>query len=86
MAETLTPEEARRILLRRGFVLTPDPNAHDPTWIDGLPHDFNGWGPQTPDPDHPATPAPVHDLQWAGESATHNHHVWRFDGRRHHHH
>jgi hypothetical protein len=86
MAEKMTPDEARRILIKGGFSLTPDPDAHEATWTDGLPHDFNGWGPRTPDPDHPETPSPAYDLQWAGESATHNHHVWRFDGRRHHHH
>jgi len=86
MAEKMTPDEARRILIQGGFFLSPDPGAHAPTWTDGLPHHFSGWGPQTPDPEHPVTAAPAFDFQWAGESATHNHHVWRFDGRRHRHH
>lgn len=57
---------------------------HKPGWTDGLPHDFKGWGPQTPDPEAPAEEsiAPDHDLSWQGEPDEKNHFVWRFDGRR----
>ena len=59
-------------------------------WTDGLPHNFQGWSPQTPDPDAQATDAatfqPDNSLTWAGESHEQNHHVWNFDGRRRHHH
>ena len=60
--------------------------GHKTTWTDGLPHNFQGWGPQTPDPDAPATDSgafrPENSLTWAGEGDEHNHHVWHFDGRR----
>ncbi|RYZ13638.1 MAG: hypothetical protein EON61_06590 [Alphaproteobacteria bacterium] len=60
----------------------------DHNWTEGLPHDFRGWGPQTPDPaeDLPA-PTDMHvkddGLHWSG-GEEHRHIVWRFD-RRHHH-
>jgi hypothetical protein len=84
MGQKMTPEEARRILAEGGFSLTPHPD-HEATWMDGLPHDFNGWGPQTPDPDHPTVPMAATDLQWTGEGSTEGHHVWRFELRRRHH-
>lgn len=57
------------------------------TWTDGLPHDFRGWGPQTPDPDEKASESTArHELLWRGEDDHHNHYVWHFDGRRHRHH
>lgn len=63
---------------------------HSPSWTDGLPHDFKGWGPQTPDPEEPEAEEGVSffddGLSWRGETDTRNHFVWRFDGRRHHHH
>lgn len=55
-----------------------------PSWTDGLPHGFSGWGPQTPDPGD--AKAPGGELQWQGEYDDHVHHVWRFDLRRHKHH
>jgi hypothetical protein len=59
------------------------------SWLDGLPHDFNGWGPQTPDPDDVhiagADFVPDTELTWRGDEDR-NLHVWRFDGRRHHSH
>ncbi|MEZ6030963.1 MAG: hypothetical protein R3C46_14600 [Hyphomonadaceae bacterium] len=64
--------------------------THKPTWTDGFPHDFHGWGPQTPDPEATGAGeagfAPDNSLTWVGGSDAHNHHVWRFDGRRRHHH
>jgi hypothetical protein len=52
------------------------------SWTDGLPHDFKGWGPQTPDPDAPAEASePDGALTWDGEDEGSSHHVWRFDGR-----
>lgn len=77
MAQKMDVEEARRILKNGGFNLAPQPDNH-PAWTDGLPHDFNGWGPQTPDPDKPS---PAIDLAFTGEAHDH-HHVWRFDMRR----
>jgi hypothetical protein len=60
---------------------------HKNTWTDGLPHDFRGWGPRTPDPaETRASPAPSGELVWSGGEDHHNHYVWRFDGRRHRHH
>jgi hypothetical protein len=61
------------------------------SWTDGLPHNFQGWGPQTPDPDAPAGDSvafqPDNSLNWVDEGDDHqNHHVWHFDGRRRHHH
>ena len=49
-----------------------------PKWTDGFPHDFHGWGPQTPLPDN-------EDLTWRSDSERedHNHIVWRFDGKHH---
>lgn len=65
--------------------------GHDkaPSWLDGLPHDFHGWGPQTPDPEEPHDDAMLvadDHLTWKGDLDYRNHYVWRFDGRRHHHH
>lgn len=53
------------------------------SWTEGLPHDFKGWGPQTPDP---AEELRVADdgLHWAGEES-HRHIVWRFDRKQRHH-
>jgi hypothetical protein len=57
-------------------------DSEGPSWVDGLPHGFTGWGPQTPDPDAPdATSQPQAALTWDGEEDRLNHHVWRFDGR-----
>lgn len=81
MAEKLDVEEARRILARGGFKLDPHAESHEPTWTDGLPHDFSGWGPQTPDPQNPS---PAIDLAWTGQGYDHGRHIWKFDGRRHH--
>lgn len=63
-------------------------SPHKNTWTDGLPHDFRGWGPQTPDPQDSVTakPAPTDELVWQGGDDHHNHYVWHFDGRRHRHH
>jgi len=59
---------------------------HKASWTDGLPHDFKGWGPQTPDPDAPAGEGAAYQLDtsltWAGEGDAPSHHVWRFDGGR----
>lgn len=61
-----------------------DAHVHS-SWTDGLPHEFKGWGPQTPDPDEDqAAPAPAGDLVWRGKDDD-KHFVWRFDMRRHHH-
>ena len=81
MAQKMDGEQARHILRNGGFDLIGQPDDHSPTWIDGLPRDFTGWGPQTPDPQNPS---PALDLQWTGEGGDHQHQVWRFEGRRHH--
>ncbi len=66
-----------------------DKAAQKSSWLDGLPHDFSGWGPQTPDPEEARAGeiffVPENGLTWRGDE-DHNLHVWRFDGRRHHHH
>ena len=58
------------------------------SWTDGLPHDFKGWGPQTPDPADEAKPDGLNladdGLRWDGEES-HKHIVWSFD-RKHRHH
>lgn len=65
------------------------------SWTDGLPHNFQGWGPQTPDPDARGPDLrdtsndafhPENSLTWAGEGDERNLHVWRFEGRRRHQH
>ena len=58
-------------------------------WTDGFPHDFHGWGPQTPTPDnelpegaeHVKLRVPDH-LTWHGDDRD-DHIVWRYDGARH---
>ncbi len=62
-----------------------EPGGHLPSWTDGFPHDFKGWGPQTPDidqPDHIQFRQPESDLIWRGEEER-DHIVWRFEPRRH---
>lgn len=58
------------------------------SWTEGLPHDFRGWGPQTPDPSEPDPVREIHladdGLRWSGEEDR-RHIVWRFDWRRRHH-
>jgi len=49
----------------------------------GLPHDFKGWGPQTPDSAEEVRAVDI-GLTWDGED-DHKHFVWRFDRRLHHH-
>lgn len=58
-----------------------------PSWLDGLPHNFDGWGPKTPDAD--VVEDMLHadsELTWNGEVDDRDHHVWSFQraGRRHH--
>jgi hypothetical protein len=53
------------------------------SWTEGLPHDFTGWGPRTPDPSEDLHVADD-GLHWAGEES-HRHIVWSFD-RKHRHH
>lgn len=63
-----------------------DPGASSPhkmNWTEGLPHDFRGWGPQTPDPTEEIRAVDI-GLKWDGEDDN-RHFVWRFDRRRHHH-
>ncbi len=48
--------------------------------MEGIPHDFKGWGPQTPDP---ADAVDAVDLNWNGHEDL-RHIVWRFDRPRHH--
>jgi len=92
MADKIQPSAPRdeyRLERRAAGAHSFDDNA-EVSWLDGLPHDFKGWGPQTPDPDaaeaEGASFKPEETLTWAGEGDAHNHHVWRFDGRRRHHH
>lgn len=58
-----------------------------PSWLDGLPHNFEGWGPKTPDADAPGDTVHLDSgLTWTGEVDERDHHVWSFQraGRRHH--
>jgi hypothetical protein len=62
-------------------------NGNTGSWIDGLPHNFSGWGPRTPDPEHPQDV--IHtdeELMWNGEGEHRHHYVWNFQRSRHHHH
>jgi hypothetical protein len=62
-------------------------NRASPSWLDGLPHNFDGWGPKTPDADAPDDMLPADsELTWTGEADDRHHHVWTFRraGRRHH--
>lgn len=62
-------------------------NGGDHNWTEGLPHDFKGWGPQTPDPAEEIAPD-MHigddGLHWTGSEDTNKHIVWSFDRRKHH--
>ena len=61
---------------------------HHPSWTDGFPQTFHGWGPQTPDLESD-TEAHVHfdtpggDLRWRGDNDREEHIVWRLDSRIH---
>lgn len=60
---------------------------NDHNWTEGLPHDFKGWGPQTPDPEEDRVRdayAGDEGLHWNGGEDDHKHIVWRFDRRKHH--
>lgn len=85
-----TPDRDQYRLERRAYGAPGQDDHDEKSWVDGLPHDFKGWGPQTPDPDAPPSEhadfTPDESLTWDGEGDAHNHHVWRFDGRRRHHH
>lgn len=61
--------------------------AGEKSWTAGLPHDFHGWGPQTPDPaeDHAPNAYASHEgLHWDASDDSDRHIVWRFDRRKHH--
>ena len=75
--------------------LAHDPKLHAahiaeqqaPSWLDGLPYNFDGWGPKTPDADAPDnTMHADSELTWTGEVDELDHQVWSFQraGRRHH--
>jgi hypothetical protein len=55
---------------------------HRSNWTDGFPHEFKGWGPQTPDPAQSDVPAT--ELVWEAGDDHAGHYVWRFDLRRRH--
>ena len=60
---------------------------HKVSWLDGLPHNFDGWGPKTPDAD--VADDPIHnnsELTWAGDTDDRDHIVWNFQRARRHHH
>ncbi len=82
-----TPSDSPLASDRLDTKFNPYSGGEHTSWTDGLPHDFKGWGPQTPDPSEPDPSVDVHladeGLRWDGEE-THKHIVWRFDGRRHH--
>lgn len=58
----------------------------DNNWTAGFPHDFKGWGPQTPDPaeDTVEIYTSGEGLHYNGDDDEHRHIVWRFDRRKHH--
>ncbi len=56
------------------------------SWLDGLPHDFDGWGPKTSDAEATHEVTHTHsELTWAGEPDE-RHHVWTFQRSRRRHH
>lgn len=58
---------------------------HPPSWLDGLPHNFSGWGPRTPDGEHVDQLLHGEDrLAWNGKGDHGSHYVWRFQRPRHH--
>ncbi|MBK8838415.1 MAG: hypothetical protein IPO30_06875 [Hyphomonadaceae bacterium] len=82
MADT-TPSDSPLASDRSEPKFDPYSGGEHHSWTEGLPHDFKGWGPQTPDP---AEEVHLADdgLTWSGEE-DHEHIVWRFDrGHRHH--
>lgn len=68
---------------------------HHPSWTDGFPHSFHGWGPLTPDlhadePDrhtsedeHYRLSNPEGGLIWRDRGGTDDIIVWRLNGNRH---
>lgn len=58
---------------------------HSPSWLDGLPHNFDGWGPKTPDAEVAEdTGHTGSDLTWTGDVDDRHHYVWTFQRARHH--
>lgn len=56
------------------------------SWIDGLPHNFDGWGPKTADAEALEDATETHpELTWAGETDG-RHYVWTFQRARPRHH
>jgi hypothetical protein len=54
------------------------------SWIDGLPHNFDGWGPKTPDAESADDVSHGDsDLTWSGDVDRH-HYVWTFQRARRH--
>ncbi|CAN0498055.1 unnamed protein product, partial [Phaeothamnion confervicola] len=59
-------------------------------WTDGFPHDFHGWGPQTPIPDNELPQGKRVKLKVRDELTWHadwygkdkDHIIWRYDGAR----
>ncbi len=64
---------------------------HKPSWTDGFPHSFHGWGPQTPTPDNELASDAEHinlrpddELTWRPiRDETGDHIVWRYETTRH---
>ena len=78
-----TPSDSPLASDRLDTKFNPYSGGDHGSWTDGLPHDFKGWGPQTPDPAEEHRLA-EDGLRWDGEES-HRHIVWRFD-RKHRHH
>ncbi len=59
--------------------------AGKPSWIDGLSHNFDGWGPKTEDSEGADdTSYADSDLTWTGDADDRLHYVWNFQRARRH--
>ena len=78
MADTNRTDLRDKELRRAGRIVSP-------SWLDGLPHNFDGWGPKTPDDEAAdvvihAAPRPDLERRWrppasmSGISSARRHH------------
>ena len=83
-----TPSDSPLAADRLESKFNPYSGGEHRSWTDGLPHDFKGWGPQTPDDSNDVKSDEVRladdGLRWDGEQ-TDRHIVWSFDRKQRHH-
>ena len=86
MADT-TPSDSPLASDRVDSKFNPYNGGEHSSWTEALPHDFKGWGPQTPDlaeETKPGMQVGHDDLHWDGDEESQRHIVWRFDRPRRH--